>query len=795
LGGTTTFVARGSAPSISDDGQFVAFTSDVDNLVPNDGNGVQDIFIWSAAGGTFQRVTPATGPQHLIQLGQISGDGRFVAYSAQVANASPRNIVFDRVLNTHAEIGSGGLHEPNYISADGRWVAYTQSTSSPLPNDTNGQRDVYLVDRESGITTIASTSPGGGALGDADSEVSGLSADGRYVLFLSYSSNFPGTRAPGSNILDLFFKDMQTGDLRQVNINASGQRVGPPQEAGPGFARPTLSANGRFVVFATTGSNTGADSNGLQDTLLWDRDTAALVRISLPDGGGQAAGGRSGAGMASSDGRYVVFESDAHNLVPGDTNFASDIFLRDAFGAPPCTVTLAPAGLAVVSNSGGNGTINVTAASSCAWTATVNAPWLRTTGIASGVGDGAFSYVFDPYVGGTTIRSGAIVVNTSAYGLRQLGATVTEGPFGVWETPIPAPGGGGSVTGGIALTGWALDDLQVTRIRIYRDPVAGEGSSQIFIGDAVQVAGARPDVAAAYSQYPYNTAAGWGLMVLTNMLPNQGNGTFILHVYYDDAEGHSTHGGTRTIVAANATATTPFGTIDTPAQGQTVSGTVVNFGWALTPQPGTIPSDGSTIDVFIDGVNVGHPSYGHFRSDVATLFPGYANSNGAIGHFTFNSAAYADGVHTIAWVVTDNLGRASGIGSRYFTIQNGTTPVTPPFARGDAPHVSARSSQPILSVRGDEPRWVAPDATGVYEVRVHDLDRIELRLDPWHGPASCGRFTAATLPAGASLDPRSGVLAWQPAAGVGGTHDILVTRTSCAGSREQLTVRVVFDPR
>jgi hypothetical protein len=284
-------------------------------------------------------------------------------------------------------------------------------------------------------------------------------------------------------------------------------------------------------------------------------------------------------------------------------------------------------------------------------------------------------------------------------------------------------------------------------------------------------------------------------MVLTNMLPNQGNGVFTFHVYFDDADGHTTLAGSRTLTVTNATATEPFGTIDTPAQGQTVSGTLVNFGWALTPQPGSIPSDGSTISVFIDGVNVGRPSYGHFRSDIAALFPGYANSDGAVGHFTVDTTAYADGVHTIAWVVTDNLGRAAGIGSRYFTIQNGPTAVTPPFARGEPAHPAVRSAQPILSVRGEGQRWIAPDAAGVYELRVRDLDRIELRLDPWHGAASCATFTAAALPAGASLDARSGVLAWQPAAGVGGTHDIAVTRTSCGGLREQLTVRVVFETR
>ena len=798
LGGTTTFIAPGSAPTISDDGQFVAFTSNVDNLVTNDANGLADIFIWSAATGTFQRVTPAGGPQHLIQLGHLSGNAQFVAYSAQVGTASPQNVVFDVAAGTHVAIGSGGLHEPNYISADGRWVAYTQSSSSPLPNDTNDRRDVYLFDRQEGITTIASTTSGGAALGNADSEVSGLSSDGRYVLFSSAATNFPGTRAPGPNSVDLFLKDMQSGALVQVNIAGAGERVGPVIEPGPGFASPGLSANGRFVVFASTASNVGVDTNGLQDTFLWDRNTAAIVRISVPESGAESAGGRSRAGVVSNDGRYIAFESAAHNLVPGDTNFESDIFLRDSFGAPPCAVTLSPSGLEVVSSAGGNGTINVTAPSSCAWTATVNAPWVRTTGVFSGVGDGAFSYVFDPYAGGTTIRSAAIIVNTSAYGIRQLGATVTQAPFGSWDTPspIPAPGGGASVSGAVAFTGWALDDVQVARVRLFRDPVAGEGSAQVYIGDAVKVAGARPDVASSNPSFPYNTQAGWGLLVLTNMLPNQGNGTFTFHVYFDDADGHTTLAGSRTLTAANAASTEPFGTIDTPTQGQTVSGTIVNFGWALTPQPASIPADGSTIHVFIDGVNVGHPSYGHFRSDIATLFPGYANSNGAVGHFTINTTAYADGVHTIA-VGRD---RQPGGGHRY------REPLLHDPERRDTRHAAVRAAR---------------RAAGLGPQRAADRQRSWRRAAV--GAAGCrrclrgARTRSQSHRAAPGSVARSGVLrdvhgrrrfprvprstrrrvlfAWQPAPGVGGAHDIAVTRTSCGGTTEAIAVRVVFEKR
>jgi hypothetical protein len=154
------------------------------------------------------------------------------------------------------------------------------------------------------------------------------------------------------------------------------------------------------------------------------------------------------------------------------------------------------------------------------------------------------------------------------------------------------------------------------------------------------------------------------------MLPNQGNGTFRIHAFADDLEGQTTLLGTTTFTVGNAGATLPFGTIDTPGQGETVSGVVTNFGWALTPQPAIIPIDGSTIDVLIDGVVIGHPSYNHFRSDVASLFPGLANSDGAVGVFQFDSRTLTNGLHTISWVVHDNAGHTQGIGSRYFTVDN-----------------------------------------------------------------------------------------------------------------------------
>jgi hypothetical protein len=90
----------------------------------------------------------------------------------------------------------------------------------------------------------------------------------------------------------------------------------------------------------------------------------------------------------------------------------------------------------------------------------------------------------------------------------------------------------------------------------------------------------------------------------------------------------------------------------------------------LTPQPNYIPADGSTIWVFVDGVPVGHPTYNSYREDIARLFPGYANTNGAIGYFVIDTTELTNGLHTIAWSVTDSAGHGAGIGSRFFRVRN-----------------------------------------------------------------------------------------------------------------------------
>lgn len=234
-------------------------------------------------------------------------------------------------------------------------------------------------------------------------------------------------------------------------------------------------------------------------------------------------------------------------------------------------------------------------------------------------------------------------------------------PFGEIATPVE----GSTVSGVIPVTGWALDDNGGMTVKVFYQGTGGQN----YVGPASFEEGSRPDVALAY---PGLYGGGWRVMLLTSTLPNGGNGTYTLRAEAADAAGQTTDLGTRTFNCDNAYSDRPFGSIDTPQPGATVYGSnVMVHGWVLTPQPSIIPVDGSTIRMFMDGVLLGNPTYNIYRADIAALFPGYANSNGAAGMFLFDSTPYEDGVHTLQWVVNDDQGHSQGVGSRYFRIQNG----------------------------------------------------------------------------------------------------------------------------
>jgi hypothetical protein len=387
-------------------------------------------------------------------------------------------------------------------------------------------------------------------------------------------------------------------------------------------------------------------------------------------------------------------------------------------------------------------------------------------------------------------------------------------PFGEFSTPVD----NSTVRSSVPATGWALGDTGIESVKIYRE----EGKNLLFIGDAVFVEGARPDVGAAYPDYPMNYKAGWGYMMLTNFLPNGGNGVFKIHAIATDKEGIQTTLGIKTINVDNANAVKPFGAIDTPSQGGTASGSnFVNWGWVLTPQPNTIPTDGSTINVYIDGVNLGNPTYNIYREDIATLFPGYANSDGAAGYFYLDTTVYENGVHTIQWTATDNAGNTDGIGSRYFTIQNtGGGASQRSLVNGKMSLVISHWSlvdeelSPIsidysesVKVRkgyneGLERQDIYPDDDGVIGIEIKELERVEFQLEGTMGLAPLSTYTGflvigdrlRSLPAGSTLDTKRGIFTWQPGPGFYGTYKFVFIKTD-GSERRKVRVLVKISPK
>jgi len=380
-------------------------------------------------------------------------------------------------------------------------------------------------------------------------------------------------------------------------------------------------------------------------------------------------------------------------------------------------------------------------------------------------------------------------------------------PFGYFDTPTD----GAAVCSSIPVTGWALDDIEVASVKIFRQ----DGANLFYIGDGSFVDGARPDVEAAFPSFPNSSKAGWGYMMLTNSFPNKGNGAFTLCAVAVDKEGNQTTLGTKTITIDNAHAVKPFGYIDTPTQGGTASGfKFVNFGWVLTPRPNMIPVDGSTIRVYIDGVSTGNPVYNNYRVDIAVLFPEYLNSMGAVGYLNIDTTQYPNGVHTIHWIAEDNAGNWDGIGSRFFTIQNtdgGSLRSTAVFSENDKPAMTGGElskiplrNKPIRINKGfngnTKPIAFYPTDRGMIYIKSKELERVVIDMTEGGMKNSTGRFTGylmvgnrpSSLPIGSTLDKR-GVFYWHPGPGFIGTYRFVFIEEDSTGglTKQNVTIKIM----
>jgi Tol biopolymer transport system component len=272
--------ARASAPAVNGNGLVVAFDSAATNLVGGDSNGAVDVFVRDRASGRTQRVS-------------VTSKGK------------------------EANSGSSGPA----LSGDGRLVSFASTATNLVPGDTNARTDIFVHDRMTGQTTRVSVAADG-TQGDANSiGTAALSGDGGFVAFASDASNLVPQPASGRHI---YVKDLATGAIQRVSVDSAGNPA-----IGFVAASPSLSSDGRLVAFASSASNlVPGDTNGAIDVFVHDRATGTTVRASV-DSAGSEANGTSLRPDLSGDGRLVTFDSEASNLVVGDTNGFSDVFVHD----------------------------------------------------------------------------------------------------------------------------------------------------------------------------------------------------------------------------------------------------------------------------------------------------------------------------------------------------------------------------------------------------------------------------------------------------------------------------------
>jgi Tol biopolymer transport system component len=268
----------------------------------------------------------------------VSADGRFVAFRSLASNlvigdTNGAGDIFVRDQKTgrtrRVSVASNGRQgndssEAPSVSADGRFVVFISGASNLVAGDTNDEYDVFLRDCKSGTTRrVNLTSHGRQAHGELGSYSASISANGRFITFSDDATNLVNRDLSNTDTPNIFLRDTKTHRTSLVNLDSHGELVSPS-----GFDAP-ISATGRFVAFdSDSGFLVKGDTNNTQDVFVRDRKTGTTSRVSVDSHGTQGNDG-SDVGSISAGGRFVVFTSAASNLVSGDTNAARDVFVRD----------------------------------------------------------------------------------------------------------------------------------------------------------------------------------------------------------------------------------------------------------------------------------------------------------------------------------------------------------------------------------------------------------------------------------------------------------------------------------
>ena len=336
-----------SAAAISSDGRFVTFYTAASNLVPDDSDGFDDVYVRDLQTGTTTLVSRASGAtganSNRNAYGvSLSADGRLATFSSYATNLSSGDsdatsdvFVRDLEANTTTLVsraaGVNGAKGDGHsylerLSADGRFVAFHSLASNLSADDGDAIGDVYVRDMQANTTTLVSRASGAsGAKGNGVSFPGSLSADGRFVAFTSSATNLSSD--DGDTTSDVFVRDLQTNTTTLVS------RAGGADGAkGNGYSTGAkLSRDGRFMAFSSEASNLSPDDgDSSTDAFVRDLQTNTTTLVSRAVGAsGAKANGEAWAQSISGDGRFVALESDATNLSPDDGDAMWDVFVRD----------------------------------------------------------------------------------------------------------------------------------------------------------------------------------------------------------------------------------------------------------------------------------------------------------------------------------------------------------------------------------------------------------------------------------------------------------------------------------
>jgi hypothetical protein len=326
----------------SSDGRYVAFASAASNIIAGDTNARYDIF-WRDTRDHVTKLVSASvdgtfTPKGALNYCDMTPDGRYVVFCSDGSTFVPTDTngtydVFRRdmfseetTLVSTASDGTQGNDQSDEgsISDDGRYVVFFAVASNLFPNDTNNRQDCVVKDLVSGQTTNASRTYDGG-LGNGHSFYATISGNGRKVAFVSYANNLVPGDSGRVDEANLFVRDLDTGAIDRVDATpAGGESAGTVA-----FNHCDLDYTGKRVAFMSTQTDLVTATVG-PATQIFVRDTESheTTVVSRATNGG-ASDGYAGYPSISGDGRYVSFVSVATNLVTGDTNGTSDVFLRD----------------------------------------------------------------------------------------------------------------------------------------------------------------------------------------------------------------------------------------------------------------------------------------------------------------------------------------------------------------------------------------------------------------------------------------------------------------------------------